>query len=49
MTGGCGFIGSHLCQALVKSANRVIIVDNLDGGVRSRISGIEAAGQVKFY
>lgn len=49
VTGGCGFIGSHLCQALVESANRVIIVDNLDGGARSRISGFEAAGQVKFY
>jgi UDP-glucose 4-epimerase len=49
VTGGCGFIGVHLCKALIENANQVIIVDNLDGGDRSRISEIEAEGRVKFY
>lgn len=49
VTGGCGFIGAHLCKALIENGNPVIIVDNLDGGDRSRISEIEAAGLARFY
>jgi UDP-glucuronate 4-epimerase len=30
LTGGAGFIGSHIAQALLKSGKRVAIVDNLD-------------------
>lgn len=32
VTGGCGFIGSHLVEQLVKEGNRVIIIDNLSTG-----------------
>ena len=28
VTGGAGFIGSHLCKRLVKEGNRVICLDN---------------------
>jgi len=28
VTGGAGFIGSHLCDALIKEGNRVICIDN---------------------
>lgn len=28
VTGGYGFIGSHLCQRLVQDGNRVVVVDN---------------------
>lgn len=28
VTGGCGFLGSHLCEALLKNNNEVICVDN---------------------
>lgn len=31
VTGGAGFIGSHLCEALLASDNRVTCVDNLVG------------------
>jgi UDP-glucose 4-epimerase len=31
VTGGAGFIGSHLCDALIASGNRVICVDDLSG------------------
>lgn len=31
VTGGAGFVGSHLCDALLERGNRVICVDNLVG------------------
>lgn len=30
VTGGAGFIGSHLCEALINQGNRVINIDNFD-------------------
>ena len=32
VTGGAGFLGSHLCDHLLRAGNRVICVDNLDTG-----------------
>ena len=32
VTGGAGFLGSHLCDALLARGNRVICVDNLETG-----------------
>lgn len=32
VTGGCGFIGSHLCDALVEAGHRVVVLDNLSTG-----------------
>jgi nucleoside-diphosphate-sugar epimerase len=32
VTGGCGFIGSHLCEALVARGDRVRILDDLSTG-----------------
>ena len=37
VTGGAGFIGSHLCKRLVKNKNEIIFVDNLYTGYRSNI------------
>lgn len=34
VTGGCGFIGSHLVDALVARGDRIIILDNLSTGTR---------------
>lgn len=30
VTGGAGFIGSHLCEALLRTAHKVVALDNLD-------------------
>lgn len=32
VTGGCGFIGSHLCDALVRDGHRVRVLDDLSTG-----------------
>lgn len=36
VTGGCGFIGSHIVDELVKRNNAVVIVDNLSTGKKER-------------
>ena len=38
VTGGAGFIGSHLTDALVKEGHRVTVVDNLSTGRRSNLN-----------
>ena len=37
VTGGAGFIGSHLCQELLKKGNEVICVDNYFSGSRQNV------------
>jgi len=37
ISGGAGFIGSHLCERLLNMGNRVICVDNLSTGKRANI------------
>lgn len=37
VTGGCGFIGSHLCKALAKRGDAVRVLDNLSTGSRSKL------------
>jgi UDP-glucose 4-epimerase len=38
ITGGAGFIGSHLCEALLSKGNTVTIIDNLSTGKFSNIA-----------
>jgi UDP-glucose 4-epimerase len=37
VTGGAGFIGSHVADALIARGDRVVIVDNMAGGRRDRV------------
>ena len=37
VTGGAGFIGSHICASLVKEGYQVFMVDNLSTGLRENI------------
>jgi dTDP-glucose 4,6-dehydratase len=38
VTGGAGFLGSHLCDALLAKGHRVICVDNLETGTLNNIA-----------
>ena len=44
VTGGAGFIGSHLVDALIKRGDEVIVIDNLSGGKKENVNP-----QAKFY
>ena len=46
ITGGSGFIGSHLAEKLLLSGNQVSIIDNLSTGVRTNLANIE--GKISF-
>jgi len=41
MTGGAGFIGSHLSEALVARGDSVVVVDNLSTGKNTAIPSVE--------
>ncbi|MGK7869307.1 NAD-dependent epimerase/dehydratase family protein [Falsiroseomonas sp. E2-1-a20] len=38
VTGGCGFIGSHLCAALLARGDRVRVLDDLSTGSRANLA-----------
>jgi dTDP-glucose 4,6-dehydratase len=42
VSGGAGFLGSHLCDALLERGHRVICIDNLDTGSLENIAHIRA-------
>ena len=46
VTGGAGFIGSHLCTALVERGARVRVLDNLITGRRANLAHL--AGRIEF-
>ncbi len=41
ITGGAGFIGSHLCDALVAEGKKITILDNLSTGSKKNIAHLE--------
>ena len=41
ITGGAGFIGSHLCDALLKEGHQVAILDNMSTGSAANIAHIK--------
>ncbi len=40
VTGGAGFIGSHIVDALVKAGHQVTVLDNLSSGHEENLSGV---------
>jgi UDP-glucose 4-epimerase len=47
ITGGAGFIGSHLCDALITEGEEVVILDNLSTGSKKNIAHLE--GKIKIF
>ena len=47
VTGGAGFLGSHLCEYLLDKDHEVICMDNLITGSKQNISGIKS-GKFRF-
>ena len=48
VTGGAGFIGSHLVDALVARGDAVTVIDNLSTGELRHIAGHIGSGAVRF-
>jgi len=49
VTGGCGFIGSHLAEMLLALGHEVIILDNLACGRKANIKSFEKNPCLSFY
>ena len=49
ITGGAGFIGSHLCKRFISEGEMVICVDNLLTGNRKNLASLEGNPRFKFY
>ncbi|MBI5723560.1 MAG: SDR family NAD(P)-dependent oxidoreductase [Planctomycetes bacterium] len=48
ITGGAGFIGSHLAEAIIASGGRVVVVDDLSTGSLANISGLAGNSRFQF-
>ncbi len=48
VTGGAGFIGSHLCERLIREGNRVICIDNLSTGTVHNIDSLLPNSNFQF-
>jgi UDP-glucose 4-epimerase len=49
VTGGAGFIGSHLADRLVDEGFEILVADDLSKGHVSRLADARARGKVKFH
>ncbi|HMN97119.1 MAG TPA: NAD-dependent epimerase/dehydratase family protein [Phycisphaerales bacterium] len=47
VTGGAGFIGSHLAEALVAEGAHVAVIDDLSGGRKANLAAVE--GRIAFH
>ena len=48
VTGGAGFLGSHLADRLVADGHEVICLDNLSSGRRRNVEHLDASGRFRF-
>jgi len=48
VTGGAGFLGSHLCELLVGEGHQVTCLDNFQTGRRENVSDLLASGRFEL-
>ena len=48
ITGGAGFLGSHLCDRIIEQGHQVLCLDSLFTGSRKNIAGLEKHPSFKF-
>lgn len=49
ITGGAGFIGSHLAERLLERGDHVVLLDNLSTGSMENIRHLKASGQMEYH
>jgi UDP-glucose 4-epimerase len=48
ITGGAGFIGSHLCEQVLTAGDDVLVLDDLSTGRYENIAHLDAGGKFRF-
>ncbi len=48
ITGGAGFIGSHLCESFLKRGDEVVCMDNISTGARENIASFSSHPKFSF-
>jgi UDP-glucose 4-epimerase len=48
ITGGAGFIGSHLCEHLIAAGDDVLVLDDLSTGRYENVAALEGGGRFRF-
>src|SRR5947207_1657806 len=49
VTGGAGFIGSHLADALLDAGHQVLVLDNLSTGSMENIAHLKGRGGFEYF
>ena len=47
ITGGAGFIGSNLCEFLIKKGHKLFVIDDLSSGHKSNLISVQ--NSITFY
>ncbi len=49
VTGGAGFVGSHLCERLISEGHQVTVIDDLSTGRVSNLASLRGNSNFEFF